>query len=76
MIDPPRPDVIESIKRTKEAGIRTIMITGDYKETALAIGREIGIVGDALSGEDLESMDDAALKRALKSNTTINTKNL
>ncbi|MBU0731192.1 MAG: cation-translocating P-type ATPase [Proteobacteria bacterium] len=71
MIDPPRPDVIESIKKTKLAGIRTIMITGDYKETAKAIGLEIGITGKVLTGDELDSMDDAALASALKDETNI-----
>jgi len=71
MIDPPRPSVIESIKKTKLAGIRTIMITGDYKETARSIGREIGIEGKILTGDDLEKMDDAELNAALRDNTNI-----
>ncbi len=71
MIDPPRPDVIDAVKKTKEANIRTIMITGDYKETALAIGREIGIEGLVLSGLELDEMSDNDLKKALKNNTNI-----
>ena len=71
MIDPPRPDVIESLKKTKIAGIRVIMITGDYKETAKAIGDKIGIFGEVLTGEELESMTDVELERALKENTNI-----
>lgn len=65
MIDPPRPDVIESIAKTKRAGIRVIMITGDYGETAKAIGREVGIEGSLLCGTQLEKMDDVELRRAL-----------
>ncbi len=71
MIDPPRPDVIHAIEKTKQAKIRTIMITGDYKETAIAIGKEIGIIGNALTGEDLNNMSDNDLKEALKNNTNI-----
>ena len=71
MTDPPRVDVIESIKRTKEAGIRVIMITGDYKETARAVGKEIGIEGNLLTGQELSNMSDAELNEALKNNTNI-----
>ena len=71
MIDPPRPEVIESIKKTKLAGIRTVMITGDYQETARSIGREVGIEGKVLTGDDLENMDDGALGAALSDNTNI-----
>lgn len=71
MIDPPRPDVIESIVKCKKAGIRVIMITGDYKETAKAIGEEIGIVGNVLTGDDLDVIDDRKLEKALNKNTNI-----
>ena len=71
MIDPPRPDVVESIRKTKQAGIRVIMITGDYGETAKAIGREIGIEGGLLSGEELAGMDSAALQDALRGEINI-----
>ncbi|RME55083.1 calcium-translocating P-type ATPase, SERCA-type [Candidatus Woesearchaeota archaeon] len=57
MRDPPRPGVKESIKKCKQAGIRVVMITGDYVGTAVAIGREIGICGKALTGEDLQKID-------------------
>lgn len=71
MIDPPRAEVIESIKKTKEAGIRTIMITGDYAVTAKAIANEIGIEGKVLTGEDLNKMSDKELVKALKNDTNI-----
>lgn len=71
MIDPPRADVVESLHKTRQAGIRVIMITGDYGETAKAIGREIGIDGGSLSGKDLEGLDSASLKRALLDNVNI-----
>ncbi|NHE59876.1 cation-translocating P-type ATPase [Cyclobacterium plantarum] len=44
MIDPPRPEVPEAVKACHEAGIRVIMATGDHAQTALAIGKEVGIV--------------------------------
>jgi len=71
MMDPPREEVIEAIKTTKKAGIRTIMITGDYITTAIAIGEKIGIIGDALTGEEINKMSDENLSNALKNNTNI-----
>lgn len=71
MIDPPRPDVIDSIQKTRKAGIRVIMITGDYGETAQAIGREIGILGGLLSGTELERMSEEELVEALQKDTNI-----
>jgi len=65
MIDPPRPDVIDSIQRTKEAGMRVIMITGDYKDTAEAIGNNIGITGEVLTGMELTQMSDQELEEHL-----------
>ncbi len=71
IIDPPRPDVIESVRRTKAAGIRLIMITGDHKETARAIGKEIGIEGNVLTGAEMSEMDDATLVQKLDEGTNI-----
>ncbi|MGO9061308.1 MAG: cation-translocating P-type ATPase [Candidatus Binataceae bacterium] len=64
MQDPPRAEAREAIERCKLAGIKTVMITGDHRATAAAIGRELGIVqhgGEVLSGSDLEQIDDAGL---------------
>jgi len=61
MIDPPREEAIEANKKCQKAGIRTVMITGDHKLTALAIAKEIGIYkeGDlALTGEELEKISE------------------
>jgi len=61
MIDPPREEAIEAIERSKRASIRTIMITGDHKTTALTIGRQMGIFIDGdltLTGEQLQGLDD------------------
>lgn len=65
MIDPPRDDVIESIRRAHRAHIRVIMITGDHSETAAAIAREIGIKGKRLTGLEIDSMNDSELTSAL-----------
>jgi len=67
--DPPRAEAREAIERCKLAGIRTVMITGDHRDTAAAIGRELGIVehgGQVLAGSDLEAMDDQALAAAVE----------
>lgn len=59
MMDPPRPEVIEVIGRVQgESGIRVVMITGDYKETAVAVAEEIGIKGVAVTGAELDDLDD------------------
>ena len=68
MIDPPRPEVPPALARARKAGIRTIMITGDYPDTAAAIGKSIGLLAPGrrvLPGAELERMDDAALVKAL-----------
>lgn len=57
MIDPSRPEVKPAIEKARQAGIRTIMVTGDYPDTARAIAREIGLLKDngrVLSGRELE----------------------
>lgn len=60
MFDPPREEVKEAIKICDKAGIRPIMITGDHKDTAVAIARELGILkhGGALSGQELDKLTD------------------
>ncbi|MBW8324442.1 MAG: cation-translocating P-type ATPase [Prolixibacteraceae bacterium] len=62
MIDPPRPEVKESILKAKQAGITTIMITGDHKNTAFAIASELGIaenIDQAITGQDMEDFSEA-----------------
>lgn len=57
MMDPPRKEVVEVVHRVQaEAGMRVVMITGDYIETAKAVAEEIGIQGEAISGNELEMM--------------------
>jgi len=58
MRDPPRKEVKDAIKKCKIAGIKVVMITGDYKNTAVAIGKEIGIVGKVITGQELDQIKD------------------
>ncbi len=57
LMDPPRPEVKDAIAQAKTAGIRVKMITGDHKDTALAIAKELGIEGAGLTGSELAAMD-------------------
>ena len=64
MIDPPRDEARAAVRACRSAGIRPVMITGDHPATALAIGRELGLVdgsGRAVTGEDLDALSDDAL---------------
>jgi len=64
MIDPPRPEVIDAVQKCREAGIKPVMITGDHKETASAIARELGILKDGesvIEGSVLQGMSQAKL---------------
>ncbi len=68
MIDPPREAVPASIAEARSAGIRSIMITGDHKTTAQAIGKEIGLMeeGDlALTGKELDKLSEEELDEKL-----------
>ncbi len=69
MMDPPRPEVLDAVNRCHQAGIRIVMITGDYGLTAESIARDIGIIKTRLpriiTGFDLENMQDEDLKNAL-----------
>ncbi len=64
MIDPPRVEVKPAIAKAATAGITTIMITGDHKETALAIAKQLGIAQDtsqAITGQELDSLNEKEL---------------
>lgn len=64
MIDPPRPEAVDAVARCQSAGIRVKMITGDHAATASAVGTQLGI-GDgarALTGAEIEKLDDEALR--------------
>ncbi|MEE6273027.1 cation-translocating P-type ATPase [Georgenia sp. MJ206] len=61
IVDPPRPEAQVAITQAREAGIAVHMITGDHVRTASAIAHDLGIEGDAVSGADLDHMDDDEL---------------
>lgn len=68
-MDPPRKESVEAVARAKKAGIRTVMITGDHKVTAVAIAKKIGIFteGDiAVTGLELDKMSDEELEQKIE----------
>lgn len=69
IIDPPRPEAVEAIAEAHRAGIRTVMITGDHPVTAARIAADLGITegaSQALTGREIESMDEEELGRAVR----------
>jgi Ca2+-transporting ATPase len=65
IIDPPRPEVKDAVLRCRIAGIRPVMITGDHKNTAYAIGKELDICkepSEVITGEDLDRLSDKELE--------------
>lgn len=70
MMDPPRPEARAAVRVARRAGIRPVMITGDHKETALAVARaiDLGVVGaqGVLTGPEMEQMDDRVLEEAVQ----------
>jgi len=69
MIDPPREEVKKAIADCKTATIRTVMITGDHKNTAVAIARSLGFFGEnsvALTGEELDKLTDKQLSEKVR----------
>ena len=68
-MDPPREESVAAVARAKEAGIRTVMITGDHKVTAVAIAKKIGIFTDgdlALTGLELDALSDEELDQQIE----------
>ena len=68
MIDPVRPEVKPAILECRDAGIRPVMITGDHKDTAVAIASELGIIHDpseAITGSELDDLSDDELAEAI-----------
>jgi P-type Ca2+ transporter type 2C len=71
MIDPPRPEVPAAVRVARRAGLRSVMITGDYPATARAIAEQIGLIQaghGVTTGHDLDAMDDEALAAAVMRN--------
>ncbi len=69
MIDPPREEAKEAIRKCKNAGIHTVMITGDYKETAFAIAKQLGMADredQAIMGKELDNLTDEQLRELVK----------
>ncbi|MDP2905270.1 MAG: HAD-IC family P-type ATPase, partial [Candidatus Omnitrophota bacterium] len=69
MIDPPRPEVKEAISLCRKAGIKTVMITGDHKNTAVAVAKELGFFtadSFAFSGEELDALSDDELSARIE----------
>lgn len=72
--DPPRPEVPDAISKCREAGIKIIMITGDASRTAVAIGKQIGLVKGnpaIVEGPEIDAMTDGSLKETLQSEEII-----
>ncbi|HHV22699.1 MAG TPA: HAD-IC family P-type ATPase [Propionibacterium sp.] len=67
ILDPPRPEAVEAIEQCQEAGIRVVMITGDYPGTARAIGRQMGIEAESVvTGREIEDADDEELRQLVR----------
>ncbi|TPE49858.1 HAD-IC family P-type ATPase [Amaricoccus solimangrovi] len=66
-LDPPRPEAVAAIARCRSAGVAVKMITGDHADTALAIGRQLGLADriEAMTGAEVDALDDAGLARAV-----------
>jgi len=75
MQDPPRPGVADSVRTLAGSQVRTVMLTGDAKETALAVGEQVGLFGEggrpvrsgAVGGEDLDRMSESDLQTVVRS---------
>ncbi len=75
MYDPPRPEVAPALEICRRAGIRVVMITGDYQLTALTIARQVGIVTtdnvEVITGGELEELSDEALREKIETKEVI-----
>lgn len=69
MQDPPRPETMSAVEKCRGAGMRPVMITGDYKDTAFAIAKQIGIVhneNEVMSGEDIDKCSDEEFSKVVE----------
>lgn len=68
MIDPPREEAKEAVRKCRDAGIEVVMITGDHRLTAVAVARELGIAGEGtvLTGSQLDEMTDGRFEEVLE----------
>ena len=69
MIDPVRPEVKTAVESCKRSGIKVVMITGDHKETAAAIAKELGIIAgldQAMTGRELDELSDAEFEKRIE----------
>lgn len=68
MIDPPRLEVMDSIREAKEAGITPVMITGDHRNTAVAIAKELGIansIEESITGAEIDQLSEEEFSRSI-----------
>jgi Ca2+-transporting ATPase len=69
MMDPPREEVFEAVRKCERAGMRVVMITGDHKITAVAVAKELGIMkkdSKVLTGEELDKLGEKGLERIVE----------
>ncbi|MCJ7690004.1 MAG: cation-translocating P-type ATPase [Clostridiaceae bacterium] len=68
IIDPPRPEVKEAVQKCKIAGVKPVMITGDHKNTAYAIGKELDICkspNEVITGDEIDKLNDVELDKTI-----------
>lgn len=69
MQDPPREEIAEAVEKCRQAGMRAVMITGDYKETAFAIAKKVGIAQESsqvISGEEIDACSDSEFREVVE----------
>ena len=67
--DSPRPEIADAVKKCRKAGMRPVMITGDYKDTAFAIAKKVGIakdISEVLSGEEIDALSDEEFSKIVE----------